>query len=115
MRSGWLAFVVSVTLHGAVLGAFCLLPGGRVERTDASFVQDGSETDLAVPTFFCERSVVFDVPSTPPVRAEVKPEPIPLKETRPAAAVPSPVAPTLVKPANPNDNSSAASAGPKSG
>jgi hypothetical protein len=115
MRSGWLAFVVSVALHGAVLGAFCLLPGGRVERSDASFVPEGSDTDLAVPTFFCERSAVFDVLSTPPVRAEVRPEPIPVKKTKPAAAVPAAVAPTLVKPANPNDNGSAASAGPKSG
>jgi hypothetical protein len=108
MRSGWIAFFVSLAIHGAGLAAFCLLPGGRIERTDASFVQDGSGTQLEVATWIGDQTEVIELPSAPPVRARVKPEPAPVQETNPAPG-PSASSPAAVtKPANTNSTGPAA-------
>src|SRR5436309_3509183 len=102
MRSGWIALFVSLAIHGAGLAAFCLLAGGRIERTDASFVHDGSSTQQEVATFILfEQTEVREFSSTASVRA-TKPEPAPIQTPKPASGSSAPPPAVVTKPANAN-------------
>jgi len=117
MRSGWLAFLVSVILHGAVLGACCLLPGGRVEKSSAAFIEDGPGTSSDVATFLVDREQtdVMQIPSAPPTPVAPPPTPAEIKDTKPAAAIvpPAPVLPAGYT--DKNNQASGAASGPASG
>jgi len=115
MRGGWLAFGVSVVLHGTVLGAFCLLPGGRIEKSWASSTADGTPSDVATFLVYREETEVMDIPSAPPTPVAPLPVPAKIKETKPAASMVPPPAVIQAKYTGEDNHSSGTPSGPRSG
>jgi hypothetical protein len=89
MRSGWIAFLVSMVLHGTLLGALCVLPGRKVEKPAGNvFVQDGTEAseDIAI-TLVSTDTMEIPAPKKPQVELSVPPPP----QTKPVSESPGPV------------------------
>jgi hypothetical protein len=110
MRRGYVAFVVSLILHGAVLGAFLLLPGGRAEKSYASIIREGSDAPPAMTAFEeSEGTEIIRIPSTPPPPLAT-PAP-PVQDTGPVPAIPSPDPAAVTTPAAEKQNEPRASSG----
>jgi von Willebrand factor type A domain len=86
MRSGWLAFLIALALHGGIVAALCLLPGGRMHRIPGLLFQDAGNGPEVITLLVSEqRQDVVDIavaPSPPPSRAQTRPAQIP--ESKPA-------------------------------
>jgi hypothetical protein len=67
------------------------MPGGRIERTDASFVQDDS--GALVTLEFCERPAAVSVSFSTPGNLTAQPQPASVEGTKPASipAAPAPI------------------------